>query len=89
MSILDDREYALMREVRRTNVIPRGEETVAYRLSQYGFLRLGFDDEGEEYCETASLTSLGRRQFIRERRDRSVIRSTFHSIFGPLYARVC
>lgn len=48
-------------------------------------IRLGYHDEGDNFCEVAHLTEIGDFILREERIDRNPIFRTSYNIFGHLY----
>jgi len=81
---LTDAEYNLMRKARTGCDISRDEQPMAYELERCGLLNIGYQDDKEPFCETASLTTSGREVFLDERVLRNPLRRVLSGFLAPL-----
>ncbi len=83
--MFDPTELCLLKKLDGGGEILYEERETAYRLAALGVLRLGYNDEDEQFCETGHLSEFGRRVIRRERIRRNPILRVLNAVFQPLF----
>jgi len=85
VSMLTEAEYRFLEAIRKDGVVPSDRKGMAHRLASMGILRLGYDDSGDAFHETASLTGLGERMYRRAELEHDFVKRFRHALVRPLF----